>query len=109
MEVGKKTCRSSKQVMQLEKGRRGLRTLLVGERACVITFPSVELAPVVVKVGNTSDRTVAEFEEFGLTPLAAKLASSPMIDECYADTECQVVDTCLAEMYNIFVLEDFMA
>jgi flavin reductase (DIM6/NTAB) family NADH-FMN oxidoreductase RutF len=75
------------------------------ERECVIAIPAVELAPVVVKVGNSSGRTVDKFKKFGLTPLPAELVSPPLIAECFANFECRVVNTSLVDEYNIFILE----
>jgi flavin reductase (DIM6/NTAB) family NADH-FMN oxidoreductase RutF len=78
---------------------------LVAEHECVIAIPSVELAPVVVKVGNSSGRTVEKFKKFGLTPRPAELVAAPLIAECFANFECRVVDTSLVDKYNLFVLE----
>ena len=78
---------------------------LVAEHECVIAIPAVELAPVVVKVGNTSGRAVDKFKKFGLTPRPAELVAPPLIAECFANFECRVVDTSLVDKYNLFVLE----
>ena len=78
---------------------------LVAEHECVIAIPAVELAPVVVKVGNSSGRTVDKFKKFGLTPRPAEFVVAPLIAECFANFECRVVDTSLADKYNLFVLE----
>jgi flavin reductase (DIM6/NTAB) family NADH-FMN oxidoreductase RutF len=79
--------------------------VLESEHECVIAIPAVELAPVVVKVGNSSGRTVDKFKKFGLTPRPAELVAAPLIAECFANFECRVVDTSLADKYNLFVLE----
>ena len=78
---------------------------LVAEHECVIAIPAVELAPVVVKVGNSSGRAVDKFNRFGLTPRPAELVAPPLIAECFANFECRVVDTSLVDKYNLFVLE----
>ncbi|WP_211222806.1 flavin reductase family protein [Paludibacterium yongneupense] len=75
----------------------------VGE--CVIAIPSVESASEVVAVGNVSGRDVDKFSAFGLTPVAAGRVSAPLIEECFANFECRVVDDSLVEAYGIFVLE----
>ena len=41
-------------------------------KECVIAIPAVELAPVVVEIGNCSGRDVEKFESFGLTPVPAE-------------------------------------
>lgn len=78
---------------------------LLAERECVIAIPAVEMAPVVVKVGNSSGRTIDKFKKLGLTPLPAALVSPPLVAECFANLECRVVNTSLVDRYNIFVLE----
>ncbi len=74
-------------------------------RECVINIPSVELAPEVVRCGNTSGRSVDKLRAFGLTPAPASRVRPPLIDECWASLECRVVDTSLVPRYGLFVLE----
>lgn len=72
---------------------------------CVINIPTVELAAQVVGCGNTSGRRTDKFKKFGLTPVAGSLVKAPLIEECYANLECQVVDMRMAARDNIFILE----
>ena len=72
---------------------------------CVINIPTVELAKKVVECGNTSGRTVDKFKKFHLTPAEASRVKAPMVDECYANLECKVVDARMAAQYNLFILE----
>jgi flavin reductase (DIM6/NTAB) family NADH-FMN oxidoreductase RutF len=72
---------------------------------CVINIPTVELAKEVVAIGNTSGKEIAKFTKFGLTPSAAARVRAPLIDECYVNLECKVVDTTLLTKYGIFVLQ----
>ena len=74
-------------------------------RECVIALPSVELAPKVVKIGNSSGSKVDKFAAFGLTALPAAKVKAPLIDECFANLECKVVDTRLTNKYSLFILE----
>lgn len=78
---------------------------LKSTRECVINIPTVALAKQVVGCGNTSGRKIDKFKKFGLTPMAASLIKAPLIDECYANLECKVVDTKMIEKYNLFILE----
>ena len=71
---------------------------------CVINIPTLELAAKTVRVGNTSGRKIDKFKAFRLTPVAASRVKAPLIDECYANLECQVVDARLADQYNLFIL-----
>jgi flavin reductase (DIM6/NTAB) family NADH-FMN oxidoreductase RutF len=65
-------------------------TALKSTRQCVLNIPTVDLAKKVVDCGNTSGTIVDKFEAFSLT---AALVNAPLIDECYANLECRVVDT----------------
>lgn len=78
---------------------------LKASKECVINIPSVELSKQVVDCGNSSGRTVDKFKEFGLTPVAASCVKAPLIDECYANLECRVVDRKMVAKYNMFILE----
>ncbi|HEX8986851.1 MAG TPA: flavin reductase family protein [Rhodocyclaceae bacterium] len=79
--------------------------LLKASRECVIAIPTVELTDAVVGCGNTSGAKVDKFARFGLTPGKAALVGAPLIDECYANLECRVVDTRMVNRYGLFVLE----
>ncbi len=72
---------------------------------CVINIPTVELAREAVACGNTSGRKVDKFAAFGLTPAAAARVGAPLIDECYANLECKVVDAGMVRKYDLFILE----
>ncbi|WP_151448328.1 flavin reductase family protein [Lacisediminimonas profundi] len=74
-------------------------------RQCVLNIPTADLAAQVVGCGNTSGETVDKFARFGLTPVPASLVDAPLVDECYANLECRVVDTRLVNRYGFFVLE----
>jgi flavin reductase (DIM6/NTAB) family NADH-FMN oxidoreductase RutF len=78
---------------------------LKSTRECVIAIPTLELAPSVVQVGNTSGRDLDKFKAFGLTTLLGERVAPPLVAECFANLECKVVDTCLVDQYNLFVLE----
>jgi len=76
-------------------GRDYTFELLKKSRECVINIPTVELAKQVVACGNATGRTIDKFKKFGLTPSAASCVRAPLIDECYAQLECRVIDTSL--------------
>ena len=79
--------------------------LLEKSRECAINIPTVELAPQVVRCGNASGRRVDKFGAFRLTPVPAACVDAPLVDECYANLECKVVDTRLVARYGLFILE----
>jgi flavin reductase (DIM6/NTAB) family NADH-FMN oxidoreductase RutF len=74
-------------------------------KECVIAIPALALASKVVAVGNCSGREVDKFEKFGLTPVPAERVAPPLIAECFANLECQVIDTGFVNKYNLFVLQ----
>src|ERR1035441_8077570 len=74
--------------------------ILKAAKECVINIPTVELAAKVVACGNTSGANTDKFAAFGLTPAAARRVQAPLIDECYANLECKVVDTRMTAKYD---------
>jgi flavin reductase (DIM6/NTAB) family NADH-FMN oxidoreductase RutF len=78
---------------------------LKATRECVINIPSVEMAETVARCGNTSGANVDKFKKFRLTPRPAALVGAPLIEECFANLECRVVDTRMVNKYCFFVLE----
>ena len=74
-------------------------------KECVINIPTVELAPIVVGVGNTTGAKIDKFKKFTIAQEPASLVKVPMIRACYANLECKVVDMKMAAKYNIFILE----
>jgi flavin reductase (DIM6/NTAB) family NADH-FMN oxidoreductase RutF len=79
--------------------------LLKKSRECVLNIPSVEIADKVVGCGNTSGAKTDKFRKFGLTPKPAAKVGAPLIEECFANLECRVVDTRMVAKYCFFVLE----
>lgn len=74
-------------------------------KQCVICLPDAKIAKQVVKVGNCSGRDTDKFKKFKFTPLPAEKVKAPLVAECFANIECQVVDDFLAQKYNFFVLK----
>lgn len=72
---------------------------------CVLAIPARRLAPKVVQVGNASGRDMDKFAAFGLTALPAERVAAPLVADCFANLECRVVDTTLADRYGLRVLE----
>lgn len=72
---------------------------------CVLAVPPAGMANTVVDIGNCSGETDDKFSRFGLTPVAAKSVSAPLVDECLANLECRVVDDRQVGRYNLWVLE----
>lgn len=79
--------------------------ILKTTKQCVIAIPTVTLASQVTGIGNTSGRDTDKFKTFNLTAGKASTVQAPLIDECYANLECKVVDMTMVNKYNFFVLE----
>jgi len=79
--------------------------ILKSTRECVINIPTLELAEKVVGCGNSSGRKIDKFKVFGLTQATASFVKAPLIDECYANLECKVVDGGMIAKYNLFILQ----
>lgn len=78
---------------------------LKATKECVINIPTVNLASQVVACGNASGRKIDKFTAFNLTPVSASYVQAPLIEECYSNLECKVVDMKMVTKYNFFILE----
>lgn len=77
---------------------------------CVISnrnysFNLLKIARQVAGCGNTLGSTTDKFKKFSLTPQPAAQVGAPLIEACYANLECRVVDTKMVARYGLFVLE----
>ena len=79
--------------------------ILKKTKECVLNIPTLEIAKKAVACGNVSGAKTDKFAAFGLTPRKASLVKAPLIDECYASLECELVDAHMAGKYNLFVLK----
>lgn len=79
--------------------------LIRRSRQCVINVPTVDLAPVVAKIGNCSGADTDKFSKFKLTAEEADDVKAPLIGECHANLECKLHDGRLIERYNFFIFE----
>jgi flavin reductase (DIM6/NTAB) family NADH-FMN oxidoreductase RutF len=76
-------------------------------KECVIAIPTVDMLDKVVGVGTCSGADTDKFEKFMLTPVKGRHVKAPLIKECLANIECNVVD--IVEKHNIVVLEGITA
>ena len=76
-------------------------------KECVISIPTVDLIDKVVGVGTCSGADTDKFKKFRLTPLKGKHVNAPLIKECLANIECEVID--VVRKHNIVVLEGVAA
>jgi flavin reductase (DIM6/NTAB) family NADH-FMN oxidoreductase RutF len=74
-------------------------------KECVINVPTADMIDAVIGIGNVHGPRPDKFEAFGLTAVAGERVGAPMIGECYASFECELVDTSLINKYSLFVFE----
>ncbi|MDF0749728.1 flavin reductase family protein [Marinobacter sp. 71-i] len=74
-------------------------------RECVINLPTFELTDQVIGIGNTSGATIDKFDHFGLSAGTSEEVAAPLVNECYANFECRLVDDSLVDRYGFFVWE----
>ncbi len=93
------------QVACIVSNRNHSYAALRATKECVIAVPARKLAAKAVKVGNASGRDIDKFKAFGLTPSPAARVAPPLVEECFANLECKVIDTRMVNAYGIFILE----
>ncbi|MCL2524323.1 MAG: flavin reductase family protein [Betaproteobacteria bacterium] len=76
-------------------------------RECVIAIPTADMLDIAVGIGTCSGREEDKFEKFGLTRATARHVKAPLIEQCLANIECEVVD--IVERHNIVVLQGVAA
>lgn len=80
-------------------------SLLQASNECVINIPTVDIVEKMVGCGNTSGTNTDKFNKFGLTPKPVAQVGAPLIEECYANLECRVIDSSMVDLYCFFILE----
>jgi flavin reductase (DIM6/NTAB) family NADH-FMN oxidoreductase RutF len=78
-------------------------TALRKTKECVISIPTVDMLDKVVGIGTCSGTDTDKFDKFKLTPVKGRIVKAPLIKECLANIECNVVD--IVKKHNIVVLE----
>jgi flavin reductase (DIM6/NTAB) family NADH-FMN oxidoreductase RutF len=79
--------------------------MIQATRECVIAVPTVELAPLVVGVGNSTGRHTNKFRRFNIVTLPASRVHPPLLPQCWVNIECVVEDRSWVKKYNFFVLK----
>jgi len=72
---------------------------------CVINLPTLDMIDTVVRIGNSSGRTVDKFAQNDLIADPAARVDAPLIRQCHANFECRLVDDAMVERYNFFIFE----
>lgn len=79
--------------------------LIKKSKVCCINLPEKHLLETAINIGCTAGSDIDKFEEFGLTAEPASKVDAPMIKECYANFECELIDTRLVNAFNFFVFQ----
>ena len=77
--------------------------LIAGSGEFVINVPGSELLPAVWFCGTRSGRDVDKFGGAGLTAGAAASVGAPIVNECFAHIECEVVDAPSEGDHTVFM------
>jgi flavin reductase (DIM6/NTAB) family NADH-FMN oxidoreductase RutF len=77
--------------------------LIKASKECAINIPTFNLIKQAVGIGNCSGTSIDKFKTFGLTPVPAARITAPLIQECYANFECRLVE--YLARYSFFVFE----
>lgn len=100
-------------VMEFEPSRIGCFITAANEsyeiirksKECVFNIPTFDMVNAVIGVGNAHWEDFDKFAKFKLTPQPASKVNAPLIEECYANFECKLVDASLLKKYGMFVFE----
>ena len=70
-----------------------------------LNLPSGELLEAVAKLGTLHSNQVDKYAETGLTPMESKKIKTPLVQECYLNMECKVIDQYVTGDHTVFVAE----
>ncbi|OTA63610.1 hypothetical protein K449DRAFT_328635 [Hypoxylon sp. EC38] len=92
-------------------------TALKKQRECVLAVPAVEMASVVVDIGNCSaddddiEQAGGKWKRFNLEALPAARVKAPLVggNDIIANIECVVEDTKMVSKYSMWVLKPVKA
>jgi flavin reductase (DIM6/NTAB) family NADH-FMN oxidoreductase RutF len=82
--------------------------LIRRSKECVINVPTLDMINTVIDIGNrhaSSRDKIDKFQRFGLTPMKGTKVNAPLIEECFANFECKLIDSSLIKKYSHFVFE----
>ena len=79
--------------------------LLLDSEECVLNVPSREMAEVVAGCGSNTGSELDKFKQFGFTTKSGAYVRAPIIEECVAHLEWEVVDKSKVGEYCFFVLQ----
>jgi flavin reductase (DIM6/NTAB) family NADH-FMN oxidoreductase RutF len=68
-----------------------------------VCVPDAGLKQQVGLAGSNHSNEVDVFKESGLTPMKSKVIKAPLIEECFFNVECQVVDEIATGDHTLFI------
>lgn len=74
-------------------------------KECVINIPTQDMVKKVIGIGNCTGSKVSKFNQFKLTAIPGTKVDAPLIQECYANFECRLIDVTLVKKYNFFIFK----
>ena len=95
-----------------EKGTdayRACHSLINETKEFGINVPTPELTDAIIKVGTTHSDEVDKFADSGLTPMQSNKIKAPMIEECFMNIECKVIDQIVTGDHTVFVAKPVAA
>ena len=106
-------------LLMVSVGSGGKETGIFAYRVCYsfinetkefgLNVPTIELTEAIGKVGSTHSDEVDKFAENGLTPMASRKISAPLITECFLNIECKVLQQFVTGDHTVFVAEPVAA
>ncbi len=70
-----------------------------------LNLPSGEFLEAVAKIGTLHSNQADKYKETGLTPMESKKIKAHIIEECYLNMECRVIDQYVTGDHTVFVGE----
>ncbi|MGD9931301.1 MAG: flavin reductase family protein, partial [Mangrovibacterium sp.] len=86
-----------------EDSYRACHALINETKEFGLNLPTPELTEAILKVGTTHSNEVDKFAETGLTPMQSDKINAPMIEECFLNIECKVIDQITTGDHTVFV------
>jgi len=83
--------------------KRHSHKIITETREFVINIPTKELVKKIDYLGSVSGKNVDKFGKSGLTALPAKRVQPPLIGECIAHIECELISNLTTGDHTIFI------
>jgi flavin reductase (DIM6/NTAB) family NADH-FMN oxidoreductase RutF len=84
---------------------RASYTLIQETNEFGLNLPSRNLLESIAKIGTLHSHKVDKYAETGLTPMKPKKISALLVEECFVNMECRVIDQYVTGDHTVFVGE----